>query len=353
MANKVYKERRSSIDHRQISSTTKTSNEALEDDDEYLLPEKPIYSSTSSSSSSSSSTSSSKSVPTTITTDTKYKWSLVYRNILLMTVIHGLGIYGVCLIPQGSIATLFWIWLILIFGAIGIQTGAHRLWSHRAYKASTGLRVVLALFHVLGLQDDLFTWCRDHRAHHKFSDTDGDPHNSTRGFFFSHVGWLLVRKHPEVKRRGATIDLSDLKADPVVRFQRKYYLPLVLLFWGALPVAVPVLCWGENLKMAFFTCIFTRYVISLNYTWLVNSWAHMYGTRPYDEGIAPVEASIRNVLLGEGFHNYHHAFPWDYSASELGALDVFNLGTAAINLFAAMGWAWDLKRASPKLVTQK
>ncbi len=123
MANKVYKQRRSSIDHRQISSTTKTSNETLEDD-EYLLPEKPIYSSTSSTSSSISS-SSSKSVPTTITTDTKYKWSLVYRNILLMTVIHGLGIYGVCLIPQGSIATLFWIWLILIFGAIGIQTGKH------------------------------------------------------------------------------------------------------------------------------------------------------------------------------------------------------------------------------------
>lgn len=57
--------------------------------------------------------------------------------------------------------------------------------------------------------------------HHKFSETTADPHDATRGFFFSHVGWLLCRKHPDVISKGKTIDLSDLMADPVVRFQRK------------------------------------------------------------------------------------------------------------------------------------
>ena len=57
--------------------------------------------------------------------------------------------------------------------------------------------------------------------HHKYSETDADPHNAKRGFFFAHIGWLLVKKHPDVKAKGQHLDLSDLHADPVLRFQRK------------------------------------------------------------------------------------------------------------------------------------
>jgi len=63
---------------------------------------------------------------------------------------------------------------------------------------------------------------RDHRVHHRYTDTDADPHNSNRGFFFSHVGWLLMKKHPEVIRRGRRIDMSDVLADPIVTFGIKY-----------------------------------------------------------------------------------------------------------------------------------
>lgn len=58
--------------------------------------------------------------------------------------------------------------------------------------------------------------------HHKYSETDADPHNSNRGFFFAHVGWLLCRKHPEVKAKGKNIIMDDLLRDPIVRFQKKY-----------------------------------------------------------------------------------------------------------------------------------
>lgn len=71
------------------------------------------------------------------------------------------------------------------------------------------------------LQNDIIEWARDHRVHHKFSESDADPHNAKRGFFFSHIGWLLVRKHPDVKTKGKQLDISDLLADPVLRFQRK------------------------------------------------------------------------------------------------------------------------------------
>lgn len=74
----------------------------------------------------------------------------------------------------------------------------------------------------LALQNRLTDWVRDHRVHHKYSETDADPHNSNRGFFFAHVGWLLQKKHPEVIKKGRTVDMSDVIEDPVVQFHNKW-----------------------------------------------------------------------------------------------------------------------------------
>lgn len=72
------------------------------------------------------------------------------------------------------------------------------------------------------VQNHIYEWSRDHRVHHKHSETNADPHNAKRGFFFSHVGWVMVRKHPCVIEKGQKIDLSDLKADKVVMFQKRW-----------------------------------------------------------------------------------------------------------------------------------
>lgn len=80
------------------------------------------------------------------------------------------------------------------------------------------------IFNTIAFQDAAYHWARDHRVHHKYSETDADPHNATRGFFFSHIGWLLCKKHPEVKAKGKGVDLSDLKADPIIMFQKKWVL---------------------------------------------------------------------------------------------------------------------------------
>lgn len=71
------------------------------------------------------------------------------------------------------------------------------------------------------IQNDIYEWARDHRGHHKYSETNADPHNAKRGFFFSHIGWLLVRKHPEVIEKGQKLQLADLEADEVVMFQKR------------------------------------------------------------------------------------------------------------------------------------
>lgn len=81
---------------------------------------------------------------------------------------------------------------------IGITAGSHRLWAHKSYSASTPLKVLLMLWSSGAHQGSIFHWSRDHRLHHKFSDTELDPHSISRGFFFSHIGWLLVKKNPKL-----------------------------------------------------------------------------------------------------------------------------------------------------------
>lgn len=85
-------------------------------------------------------------------------------------------------------------------------------------------------------------------------------------------GWLMVKKHPELLRKGATLDLSDLTADPVIMFQRKWIVPLVAVFWALLPTFIPVICWGESALVAFFICVLLRYLLTLHITWMVNRY---------------------------------------------------------------------------------
>lgn len=131
-------------------------------------------------------------------------------------------------------------------------------------------------------QNSVIEWSRDHRVHHKYSETDADPHNAKRGFFFSHMGWLLCRKHPDVIEQGKKLDISDLYADPIIRFQHKYYLILMPLICFVLPVPIPVLLWNETWVNSFCLNVF-RYIFTLHASWLVNSAAHMWGDRPYDK----------------------------------------------------------------------
>lgn len=94
----------------------------------------------------------------------------------------------------------------------------------KTYRYSTTIRLwpfILKHLHPRPGQNDIYEWARDHRVHHKYSETDADPHNAVRGFFFAHIGWLLVRKHPDVIEKGRKLELHDLLADKVVMFQRK------------------------------------------------------------------------------------------------------------------------------------
>ncbi|XP_031334554.1 acyl-CoA Delta(11) desaturase-like isoform X1 [Photinus pyralis] len=284
----------------------------------------------------------------------KYRWTVVWSNVLAFLYLHVGGLYGLYLLFFGcSWKTFLWTTIYLHVAGVGVTAGAHRLWAHRAYKAKLPMRIFLMICQTAAFQNHIYEWVRDHRVHHKFTDTDADPHNAKRGFFFSHIGWLMLKKHPDVKIKGRTVDMSDMEGDQVIQFQKKYYPVLVPLLAFILPAFVPWYFWGENGWVSWYTAGIFRYCFSLNSTWLVNSAAHIWGTKPYDKTIGPTQnLGVALTALGEGWHNYHHVFPWDYKAAELGNYRM-NFTTFVIDCFSKIGWAYDLKTASIEMIEKR
>ena len=148
----------------------------------------------------------------------------------------------------------------------------------QSYLLSSTTEIFLVLCNSMAYQNSIYVWGRDHRVHHKYTETNADPVNSKRGFFFAHMGWLMCKKHPDVTNIGRKVDCSDMMADPVVYHQHKYNMPSVVLMCFVMPTLVPWYFWSESLSNAYFVAVILRYVFGLNSTWLVNSAAHMWGT---------------------------------------------------------------------------
>lgn len=281
-------------------------------------------------------------------------WSkVVWRNVILFVILHAYVIYALWLLVSQQVQwkTLVWTYVMYFHAAMGITMGCHRLWAHKSYKAKTPLRIWLMICQTIAFQNSIHEWSRDHRVHHKYSETDADPHNARRGFFFSHMGWLMYRKHPQVIEKGKGLDVSDLEADPVVMWQKRNYLWMIVLWCFVIPTVVPWYFWGESWVTALMVSGFFRYTIVLHITWFVNSLAHWVGSKPFDKRIFPVQNGLVAFLaMGEGWHNYHHVFPWDYRTSELGgwftALLNLNFTTTMIDLMALTGQVYDRKTIS-------
>lgn len=243
-----------------------------------------------------------------------YRRTIIWRNVLLMGVLHCTALYSCTLLASITTGTYLWTMLLIILSLLAVE-GSSILWSEQqTYQAVGGLRFFIAICHVLAGKSDLYACCRDHRAHSKWTDTDADPYNSKRGLFFRNMvsrevrmnftiwpltfeGWLLVRKHPEVLHRGRSLDLGDLKADPVVAFQRTHYHQLLLLVWAVLPTSLPIHFFNERPLYAFLVCVVLRHVYVLNFAWMTSSWKHLYETVTYSR------AQMRGMSLTKHSHS--------------------------------------------------
>ncbi|KZC13887.1 Acyl-CoA Delta(11) desaturase [Dufourea novaeangliae] len=280
-------------------------------------------------------------------TDVNYKHKYLWPHVVVHSALQIgwlIGLYAAFF--YAKTATIFWGFFIGFIAAEGTGLGAHRGASHKSFKASTPLRVALMLSQTIAGQNSTFTWARDHILHHKYSDTDADPHNSNRGFFFAHMGWLMMKKHPLLRQKQREMDVSDLLQDKILMFQHKYFLYLYFPLAVFFPVMVPIYFWNETMWTSFFVVYCCQYVTNLHITWTINSFAHLWGAKPYDKRIRATESLISSIVtLGEGWHNFHHAFPWDYRMGEK-----FSLSAKVLELLAYFGLAYDLKLASPKII---
>jgi stearoyl-CoA desaturase (Delta-9 desaturase) len=204
-----------------------------------------------------------------------------------------------------------WIFFTLFLGANGmaITCGYHRLFAHCTYEAHPVLKVAYLFFGAMALQNSALNWAAAHRVHHRFiDDPERDPYCARRGFWFSHIGWML-RSYPSGEPDFSTV--RDLQRDPMVMWQHNHYLLAALSTNFGLPLLVGYLVgdvWG-----VFLLAGVLRLVVSHHFTFFINSLAHMWGSQPYTDGNTARDNPVVALLTyGEGYHNFHHMFAHDY-----------------------------------------
>jgi len=233
---------------------------------------------------------------------------LNWTHVVLLTTTPLIALYGFFTTPIHT-KTLIWSIVYYYITGLGITAGYHRLWSHRAYKVTPAYEVFLALAGAGAVEGSIFWWCRDHRVHHRYTDTDKDPYDARKGLFYSHIGWMMLKKDSKVVGRA---DVTDLEENSIILWQHKYYAHLALFFGFIFPTLVAGYLWGDW-RGGYFYAAVARLVFVHHATFCVNSIAHWLGETSFDDKHSPRDHFITALLtLGEGYHNFHHEFPQDY-----------------------------------------
>jgi stearoyl-CoA desaturase (delta-9 desaturase) len=241
---------------------------------------------------------------------------------------------------------------------LGVTVGFHRHFTHGSFKAKRPLRIALAVIGSTSFQGGVIGWVADHRRHHAFSDKEGDPHSPwlfgtgpaalIRGFWHSHMGWILGRDRTNARRFA-----PDLLADRDIVAVDRLFLPLTLA-----SLAVPTLIggvvsgswWGA--LTALFWAGLVRVAVLHHVTWSINSICHMFGDRPFAARDRSANVWWLAVLsFGESWHNLHHANPTcARHGVRRGQVDI---SARVIWAFERLGWVhsvrWPTTRRLDKL----
>jgi len=248
---------------------------------------------------------------------------------------------------------------VYVFAGLGINLCYHRLLTHRGLVLPKWLEHSFAVLGLLCMQDSPGRWVAVHRLHHQHSDKQEDPHSPLAGFFWGHMGWMLVENRDLARLRIYERYSRDILRDPFYkRMERAWFHGGILLAsWIAFFLAgfgarllagagmaeavqfgASLLVWG----------VFVRTVAAWHITWAVNSLAHVSGYQNYATGDQSRNNWFVAILTsGEGWHNNHHA---DSRAARHGhtkwELDpIFGV----IRLLGAMGLATDIVVPDPRM----
>ena len=258
---------------------------------------------------------------------------LHYENIFWIVVIH---IAAIAAIPFFS-WDAFAVCMVMLFTipVIGVNLTYHRLLTHRAFKVPKWFEYILASVGAMTAEGPTMIWVAEHRLHHRFSDENGDPHNSRKGFWHAHMTHLFYHKDFEDKEEQWMKYVPDLASQKYYRFLNKYWLlytllpvPFLLYFGG-----ISYLMWGG----------FVRIALTLHITWFVNSASHMWGYQSHKTNDNSKNCWWVGLLAaGEGWHNNHHAYP--SCAAHGRRWWEFDLTYMIIRFFEIIGLATDVKK---------
>jgi stearoyl-CoA desaturase (delta-9 desaturase) len=212
-----------------------------------------------------------------------------------------------------------------------ITAGYHRYFSHRAFRTSRAMQFALAFGGGTAAQKGALWWAAHHRHHHRYSDQPEDVHSPRKGFWWSHVGWILCRKYDATQLRA----IPDLARYPELVFlDRWHLLP---------PVALGAACFLAGGWSALWVGFFLSTALTYHSTFCINSLTHLFGRRRY----ATTDTSRNSLLMalvtfGEGWHNNHHHYP---ASANMGfywwEVDV---SYGVLKLLRRLGLVWDLRR---------
>lgn len=225
---------------------------------------------------------------------------LGYHALLLVA----LPLYFLHFTPSWGIIAIS---AILVFvSGISVTAGYHRLYSHTTYKINPIIEWILLFFATMATQGSALRWSYDHRYHHAFVDTDKDPYSISKGFWYAHFLWLFEKPH-EIEPKV----VSDLMKKPILRFQHRFY-PILMLVTNVIAALVVGWCFNDYLGAFLFAWVVRLFFLH-HFTWFINSLAHTWGARTFCKELSAVDNYLISLFtFGEGYHNYHHTFAYDY-----------------------------------------
>ena len=234
-----------------------------------------------------------------------------YATAILFSLVTGGALIGV---PAfGFLYGYTWLdWamfgILYVMTGLGITVGYHRLMAHRSFDCTNWVKAGLLIAGGWALENSAFKWAADHIRHHANCDQDADPYNAQRGFWYSHCGWLFFDDAHASEKYA-----SRLRQDPIVMWQHRYYLPIVLSGL-ALTFVVGFLYngWISGLGCFLLAGVGRTFAV-LNSTFCINSICHLWGRQPHGKADSSRDSWLVSLLtFGEGYHNYHHTYQSDY-----------------------------------------
>ncbi len=215
--------------------------------------------------------------------------------------------FGVIWVGWSSVAVGIagFLYLLRIFAITGFY---HRYFSHRTFKTSRWFQFLFGLIGTASIQRGPLWWAAHHRHHHAHSDDPEDVHSPVQhGFLWSHMGWFTAPVNFPTK-----IELiQDFAKFPELRFLDRFDLVIAVLIGTGmfiLGASLPAELGTSGMQMLvwFFISTVTLYHV----TYMINSLAHVYGSRRYETADTSRNNPFLAILaFGEGWHNNHHHYP--------------------------------------------